>query len=460
MQQVIFSLFLVTVFSLTSITMAQRPGDEKLRNSTVERGLEELLAAIDTADNGNTNTIFYRGMMGGGAETHSVFLQIISDDRVRKIYSLLDSMPRDQAAAVVAKSYNESLSKLKRVVRTGKGDLALRYGLHAKLWLSYQFETRKDFNRRFSDWNDWYTDYLANEKYLANKTQPVPTLWAKSSFARSSSPELLMYLNLALIDQVKNGKLDDQSEYAQMLKGSGFDGPLSQSYFMLPILPFDAELDPTKSKDVEPFLTLPVFTYWHALDSLDIEQRIELISKVRRSVLDPKSRFESALDDLAFYLLSLGGTIDLEDLEANLKQLQRMKPKNGTVIAFLGSSCEKRLVQGWYAERPPTKNQLFRTIDRLLGSTPPDERDEWEANIQELRAWIAEIPETGIEVKEQKVMKWPASETVGRDADRNSELDTAKLRIRLVLRKTRAFEGTMKENDEDPQSKVPDRTKR
>ncbi len=448
--------YLAAVFLFTNLALGQRPEDEKLRTTTAQRGLEELMTAIDTADGGYADTVFLRGMMASGPDTHSVFLQIISDDRVRKIHSLLDSMPRDQAAAIVSNSFDMSLSELKAVARTGKSDRALRYGLHAKLWLSYQFVPREDFNRRFSDWNDWYVDYLGSGKYLATNKE-VPEAWRKSSFASTSGPELLMYLNLALIDQVKNGKLDEQSEFAQMLKDAGLDGPLSQSYTMLPILPFDAELDPIKSKDVEPLLTLPVFLHWDVLGALDIEQRIELIDTVRRGFLDPPGVLESSLDDLAFYLLSIGGTVDLMSLAADLKKLQKMTPKNGTAIAFLGSNFEGRLVQGWYAERPPTKKQLFSTVDRLVSLTPPDERDEWNAIIQELRDWISEIPDSGLEVKEQKVLVWPKPETNEPDAEKNAE--PAELRIRLVLRKTLAFVGEIPDDD-GLQSKATDRTKR
>jgi len=456
MQMKIFVSYLAAVFLFTNMALAQRPEDVKLRISAAERGLEELLAAIDTADGGNANTVFSRGMMASGPDTHSVFLQIISDDRVRKIYSQLDSMPRDQAAAIVSDSFDKSLSGLKAAARTGKGDLALRYGLHAKLWLSYQFEPREDFNRLFNDWNDWYVDYLTSRKYLAANKE-IPQRWRKSSFASTSSPELLMYLNLALIDQVNNGKQDDQSEFAQMLNDAGMDGLLSQSHAILPILPFDAELDPIKSKDVEPLLTLPVFLHWDVLGALDIEQRIELIGTVRRSFLDPPGVLESALDDLTFYLLSLGGTVDLKSLEADLKKLQKMTPKNGTAIAFFGSDFEGRLVQGWYAERPPTKEQLIRTVDRLVGLTPPDERDDWNSIIQELRDWISEIPDSGLEVKEQKFLEWPKPETNEPDAEKDAE--PSELRIRLVLRKTRALAGKLKVDD-GLHSKVPDRTKR
>ena len=172
---------------------------------------------IRDRDGGNLDPVRVRGMLPSGAETDSVSIQVLSDERVRKIYSLLNKMPQPKAAEIVSKSFDNSFSKLQALARTGKGDGALSYGLHAKLWLSQQFETRENFNRRFSNWNDWYVDRLVGEKYLTvNKQVPAPI--RKMAFARYASPEMLMYLNLALTDQVENGTVDEKSEFALSLK--------------------------------------------------------------------------------------------------------------------------------------------------------------------------------------------------------------------------------------------------
>jgi len=389
--------FLTLVFTalsfLPTIVIAQDDDELRLRQSTKERGLQELLDAIDTHDKGNGDIVALRGMLPSGSEPHSVFLQVASDERVRKIYSLLKAMPQAKAGKIVSESYQSSLSKLKALSNKGSGDYSLLYGLHAKLWLSYEFEKRKDFNRRFNKWNDWYVDRLSNEKYLkVNKHLPPPI--RKFTFEGSSAPEMLFYLNLVLIDQVKNKTAGDESEFAQLLQKASphaLHGPLSRAYGMFPVLPFEVELTPEKSKGVEPLTSLPLFMGWQGLDVLDIEQRAALISKARL-ILDKKGTIESAIDSFVLSLLTLGGAVDLDGLLAKLKDIKKAKPLNGATVAFLGSSLEKPLISGWYAEIPPTKKQLLKVVDRFIQMTPRDERDVWKERVEELKKWLSQIP--------------------------------------------------------------------
>lgn len=445
MQKTYFLGYITLVISFFPVfVMAQISDSEKLQQTTAERGLEALLDALDTRDGGNSDTVRRRGILASGSETKSVSLQIVNDDRVRKIYSSLNKMPQAKAAEIVSKSFNNSFSKLQKLAGKGKGDDSLSYGLHAKLWLSHQFETRANFNQHFRHWNDWYVERLVGEKYLAaNKQVPAPI--RKVAFAGSAGPELLMYLNLALTDQVKNGNVDKESEFARTLREAGLSAPLSQSYAMFDVSPFNAAQDSEKNQAIEPLLTIPLFLSWQGLDALDVEQRVELTSKVR-NLIDKRSKLELELENIALSLLTLGGTVDLKGLQI---KLQKLRPTNGTAIAFLGCSLKKPLVQAWHAEHPPNKKQLLQTVNRLVSLTPPHERDEWEANVEALKKWLLAIPESGIEAKKRKVFEWP--EATAEKPENDEKFGPTQLRIRLVLKRTKAFAGEMKDK-EDSQS--------
>lgn len=425
------------VASLFSVVaMSQTP--ERMIRTTAERNLESLLEAISTFDDGNRNLIYSRGQYGGGSEIHSALLQVTSDERVRKIFALLKEMPSEEAASIVRNSYQKDLRQLKKTTLEGKVGIGLSYGVHAKLWLVYQFDSLSNFNRNFNDWNDWYVDSLISEEYLeANISTPGPI--RKSSFASAASPELMMYLNIVLNEQANTDELTDKSLLAKKLADAGMTSSLTKSIGLLQVMPFDAELnDPT----VESLLEIPVFRDWVGLDALEIEKRAALISEVRKLV-DENGVILTSIEDAAESLLSLGGILDLDTL-VKLERLKASQEKTGTRIEFLGSNTEERLAQGWYAERLPTKQQLMSAVKRLVKKVPPNERSDWEKIIEELRNWVSEVPDSGIDVGSEEILNWPSPDKSKEELPGDTDLDERQiLKIRIWLKKTKALNGEL-----------------
>lgn len=414
----------------------------ELRRSTAERDLETLLEAIGTYDNGNIELVQAGGMQASGSETHSVTLQIISDPRVRKIFVLLKAMPQAEAASIVRKSYQKNLALLEKTTLKGKRvPMGMVYGVHAKLWLSYQFDTLDNFNRNFNDWNHWYVESLVNQKYV-NKGSNVPGPIRKMSFASLASPELMLYLNIVLNEKSKTGEIGDDSDLAMALKAAGLSPQLSTFYTHLKVMPFEAETEQRDSQDIEPLLEIPVFPSWAGLDSLDIEKRAALISDIG-GLIEKKGPLLTSAKTMTESILLLGGNVDVEALNRAKAKANR----TGTLIEFFGSDRGKRLARGWYAERPPTKQQLMKAVDRILRDTPPSERSEWKACIAELREWVVEIPESGIEVSKKRTLEWPKRDVQheDKDAEAADPDELPQLRIRLELIKTKAFMGELED---------------
>ncbi|MDB4778148.1 hypothetical protein OAG68_01700 [bacterium] len=445
------SMILSVAFGFLPLVVIAQNGPakdrQKLRQSTSDRELEELLRAIGTRDQGNFDIVALRGLLPSGVEPETRFMQVARDERVQKIYESLDSMPRWQAASLVSKSFNKNLDRFKTLAATGKSDDALNYGLHVDLWLSFEFESRKEFNRHFSDWNDWFVEGVVDRKHR-DLGGPVPDEIQRHVFATSASPELLMYLNLVLIDEFRSNRVDDSSELALLLKEAGMYKPLSESYGMLEISPFSPDGD----SDVEPLTEVPVFVDWSGLDVLKPEQRIQLMSKVQK-IIDPQGVVEEALHELTESLLSLGGTVDLNDLESPAASKAK---RAGTAIEFFGSLEDTRLSQGWYAEKPPTKKQLLAAVDRLYKETHIERRTEWRDIIGQLKEWLAEIPNEGIEIERRKTWQWPKDEETLDNLDEveRDEESEPKPHIRLVLSKTTALAGEMpkEEESDDPKN--------
>lgn len=443
----VFSLTLVFAAAFLFPALAGAQTYERLLRTTSERGLETLLEAVGTYDGGNFELMQTVGMLPGGSETHSITLQVLSDERVRKIFGLLRAMPQEEAASIVRQSYRKNLALLEETtLKNGAAPRSMSYGLHAKLWLSYQLDSLENFNRNFNDWNNWYVESLASERYLRSSSKdPEPV--RKMSFASSAGPELMVYLNIVLNEKAKTGEIGDESEFAKKLQAAGMYSPLSKEYLMMKVKPFDAAPGERDDQEVEPLLEIPVFHDWAGLYALDIEKRAALISEVGK-LIEEKGLAVTSLEGVAESILFLGGNLDVEALGRAKAKANR----TGTLVEFIGSDSQERLAQGWYAERPPSKQRLVRAVRRMYKRTPIDERSDWDASIDELLTWLSEIPESGIELGKKKTFEWPerGAKAGGEESGSEAPDDLRVLRIRMELRKTKAFMGELEEADREP----------
>lgn len=415
---------------LHSLAQSAREKDRERLMRSAERDVYELLDAISTFDNGVYNYIFAKGMMASGSKTHSKLQQILSDERVRKIYAELKSMPRSEAAALVGRSFDDAIQQAKN----GKGGYGSSYGLHAKLWLSFEFEDRQSYRKHYNEWNDWVLSGIRQERYY-NKEFSSSKASQRSSYIENAGPELLMYLNLEVIAQSDNGVLDDSSEFARILKEAGIQTN-HLAMFEFPVLPYDFD-ESTDDVSESAIGKIPVFPHWvGGLDSVTGEEKLLLISKIR-NLVDPKGFGERIHDILNDSLYSI--------LKPNIPGLSEIAMKmgvdirDGTSLKFTGSQIDRSATRRtriyWRAsEKRPTKMELVRAIDEFYRSAPQTEREEWNKLIDEVHTWLSEIPEEGLEVGSREVFQWPV------DAAEEESV----LRIRLALKNTVALTGTLK----------------
>ena len=215
-------------------------------------------------------------MMGGGSETHSVIKAVRYDVRVRKIYGELLKLDKDEAAETVSQAFERSLSA------------GNKHGRHATLFLAFKFCPRKEFIRMLDDWMELYaerTSELLEE--FAEEEFESPEVQTKLSFlGHYTTPEVLMILNLALIDQVDEGK---SLEEALVTVQDILDGVVKNSHRILStphdvvvqsVVPFGKD----DESDIEPLVEFHEFSTWDGLDIADLEARIKIIERVRESL--------------------------------------------------------------------------------------------------------------------------------------------------------------------------------
>jgi len=388
---------------------------EKFRRSVDERSMEELLKAIDSYDGGGYELVTVRGLLPSGFESQSIFKQVLQDPRVRKIYSELAEMPKKEAASIGSTSFNESWLKFKSLAEKGGLSPTRNYGLHAKLWLSFKFESKEKFNSKFRTWHNWYVDRLADESYY--DASKMYKSMQKKFYESNGGPELLMYLNLVMIDQSSG----DLNEFEKLLQKSGYGLALSNTVATYDFFALNA------TKDSEPLVKIPLLRSWGGLDTLGTERRAMLVSRAQKFV-DPKDPVSKAVSDLADRFLDENGLFKMEDLlrgDESEKTVLQLK--------FIGSESKSFLAQGWNRMIPPTKERVLKTVERMYKKTPKSERPDWDPNVQAIRSWLSEIPDSGIKVKGKKSWEWP-------EPDKDGE--KPKLRIRLVIENYHAFDET------------------
>ena len=420
------SAVLLLLFCCSLPLMAQsRSARGVLLREASNADLEALLHTISQPGEA-LNHLALRGEQAAGAEVHARFVQVLSDERVRRVYALLQEMPRGRAAALVRESFNEDF----RFFTTGKSNFGTTYGLHAKLWLTHQFDSRENYRKQLNKWDDWVHQKLREEYFLEwYQLKEAPYSRKRDAFTRIYSPELLMRLNLELIDQLQGGSLDKSPEFVQLLKDAGMDG-FPTSFRPVPVLPFDAE----PGDDVEPLAYVPaVLGRWYGLDGLAQNQRVVLADRVR-NLVDPKGLGTELFEELGDRLLFLARGHML-DLQRN-RLLQG--PRNGVRLKFLGSesNLKRLLARAWNAGFPPTKQQFIDTLDRLGDKTPAGERAEWQELIDDVHDWLSKIPEEGLIEERRKVIYWPADVPEGEEG--------STLRIRVIIKNTKAFAGELK----------------
>ncbi len=416
--------------------MAQTRSARGVLLKAADADLETLLEVISQPGE-SLNHLFLRGEQGAGAELHAKFVQILSDERVRRVYAYLQNMPKRQAATLVAESFDKDFE----FFTTGKSNFGTVYGLHAKLWLTHQFDTKENYRKQLNKWDDWVHQKLKEEYFLDwYKRKEASYSKKRDAFSRIYSLDVLMRVNLELMDQLQDGSLDENSEFAQLLADAGMD-TLPMSFKPVPVLPFDAE----PGDEVEPIAYVPaVFGGWYGLDILAQNKRVVLAARIR-NLVDPKGFGMELLEELEdrLLLVARGDMLDLHKMEI----LQGVK--NGVKLKFLGSESDKRrlFARGWGADLPPTKQNLVDTLERIHKKTPETERDEWQELIDDVQLWLSEIPEEGLTEDRREVMYWPA--------EKQGEGKETTLRIRIILKDTKAFSGKLKQQDFPERSDQP-----
>lgn len=434
-------LFLIPLQSFAIAQNAKPQNHKDLLIRSAERDVHELLDAISTFDNGIYNHIFAKGMMASGSKTHSKLQQIISDERVRKIYAELKAMPRSEAAALVGRSFDDAIQQKK----SGKASWGSSYGLHAKLWLSFEFEDIQSYRKHYNEWNDWVLNGLRQKRYY-NKEISLSKDEQRSTYIKNAGPELLMYLNLELLAQSETGALDDSSEFARILKDEGISTS-SLAMFESAVLPYDFDwsTDDVSESAIGNFRMIP--TWAGGLDLVTGDEKLLLKSKIR-NLVDPKGFGERVHDILNDSLYSI--------LKPNIPGLSEIAKKvgidirDGTSLKFIGSqtahTATRRSTQRYWetSTKRPTKFYFMAAIDELYQATPKAEREEWSKLVDEVHTWLSEIPEKGLEIDSRKVIEWPAEYAE----------EESPLRIRLVLKNTVAFTGTLKQKEDGKQLDV------
>ena len=436
----------LAVILLSSLSARAQPVEQvnHLYESTRDRGLEELLAAISTSDNGNYNVVDLMGKLPAGFEPNSKFQQVIRDPRVLKIYQLLRAMPKDDASKLISKFFDQNLTHLKSVASKGKADSRVNYGLHALLFLSLKIEGSQEFNNHFDKWHKWFVQGVA--KRQGELDGPIPDKFQRSTFA-ANSPELLMYLNLVLMEQVRTGEVADDSEFAKILKTAGFRYPLSDLSRTMPIYPFDSEPNDDNAK---PLFEVPLIPDWgDVLHAFKTHQRLRIFSEAKQ-VIDPKGPLTQAFENSANFLLTLGGIIDLDELQRRVREKQLKVSSSGTAIKLVGGDLPTILAQGWYPEEPPTKAEFSSAIDRIYQALPESKKDDWEIAFQQMSDWLEKVPEEGIVVDKSRRMQWPKSETSKSERTEESAVsENVAPRILLTINKSKkpALSGKMPEEN-------------
>ena len=197
------------IWTISSFTFAQMrsPSAQKqlLQQSTADRDLDQLLDALGCNDDGNQNLVSLYGKLPAGKEPNSMLKAIRMDPRVRKIYGELSNMPAEEASEIVSRAFRSKLADSQR-------NKIRSYGLHATLFLAFQFCPRDQFNNLFDEWNRWYDETSSSilENAAKNKGISYARLIQRSHH-RAAAPETLMYLNLAVMDEMEKGKTVDEA---------------------------------------------------------------------------------------------------------------------------------------------------------------------------------------------------------------------------------------------------------
>ncbi|HMO93422.1 MAG TPA: hypothetical protein PKD64_14650 [Pirellulaceae bacterium] len=440
------ALVIASVLVAPGTTTAQEPHrnltpaeqDSVLIRTTIERDFSELVEAISTRDNGNYDLVALYGKVGSSpGENFSVIRALTADPRVRKLYQQLDAMPEHEAASRVAEVFQGKFQDLKRATAAGERvDMAQNYGPHAAVFFSFEFAGRSQFNKSFREWKQRYGQQIAAGAY--RQVSPnAPADRARISFDYTRRPELLMYLDLVLIDQVRQGiAVDESSEFGRMLKDYGWVDSISESYGMHQIRRFDA------GEDAEPLAELPLFVGWRGLDITRSDQRIRIMSRAQ-NFLDPPGPMELVWQRLVEQLVDAA-----DNAQDVLNELaRRAKPlESGARLQFVGPKFLLPLEQRWPANRTPKQHMLY-TIDRLYRQVPDSDKPNFTELVEQARQWVREVPESGIETEELKVFQWPEVKE-GPDGERDTE---PKYLIRLELIKTTILDGKLPDEHQGEQ---------
>ena len=408
MKSIMTLAFCPIIWMISDFACAQMrsPAEQEqyLLQRTADLGLDQLMDALGRSDEGNQNLVNLYGKLPAGKEPNSSLKAIRMDPRVRKIYGELSNMPAQEASEIVNRAFRSKFAAFQ------KGEIQ-RYGMHAALFLVFKFSPRDQFNKHFDEWNRWYSEKSSSIfENVANSTSTSNAQLVQESYHRAAAPETLMYLNLAVMDEIEKGKTVDQ---ALGIVKSVFEGIVPAEYGVLdeatdismqPLLPFDKE----SLEEAEPLVVIPEFRSWDGLDAMSSEQRSRITARI-------KWRLEGKISILAWPRLMIEATSEfLKNSAPKLRTLleDTVRPmgssfRTGVRVQFSGASLEKPLQDVWTEEEAPDKKELLVSMHKLYLQIPESKRHQWSERYREAREWINQVPIDGVKAENRFVIYWP-----------------------------------------------------
>ncbi|GEM_PF-1739908 len=168
---------------------------------------DELIDRIFSEDKGFSSTIRAIGLTQDIVSPVVEFRGVLFDPRVERLKTMLDELPKRQAAEKICETYRVRLQIFKKnwaEANKGGGRKSTseseRHALSACLFLITQYSPAKEFDRLFLEW------YLWHRKHTSPSTD----------FAVIARPDPLLTLNLYLVAIQKSGK--SLNQVADVLK--------------------------------------------------------------------------------------------------------------------------------------------------------------------------------------------------------------------------------------------------
>jgi len=258
-----------------------------------------------------------------------------------------------------------------------------------------------------------------------------------------------MYLNLALIDETRDGSTPEEvfAKLQSMIVGlMPKNVRLDLRTRLAPLMPIGDD-DP----EAKPLVVIPEFVGWFGLGYTDSDQRIQMVERIQKRLAVSPSWITQATETFNKTLIDAATEFQkLLKVEGSDKSLAT-ELKSGTRVQFFGPNLVKPQQKYWPANDSPDKSDMLQAIHQLDEELPDSQREQWADEYEKARNWVKQIEDKGVEAQEKFVIQWPDTYVIDENDqtsvknDKNKELGNEEslsvYAVRIEIFETTALDG-------------------